>query len=444
MSTNKVDCIEFNKKLVSLKKDYNIPSLNTSYNMKTDIPMNKQNKIIFSTIFIAITLSVASSFLFLNDSKDSIGTSDSGVPIAFSQEFNSLSKNNPTIKVTGDASMTLEPDQATIMIATRSQPTDITTALEEQKQGIKKIINAIRDSVGEETQEDFTEIKQGRFGLDQYYMGEESYSNIDTFTVRSTTSVDTDIEQFSDVVNRLTDEGYTFESVYANHRFPGPFAYSSSSFASGDESMLEGLEIEQEEGLPTEEEADESNQITLNIAVSTKPAPINDAVEAYEEKHQKLLQILTEEIGIAHEKIQPANVNINPLYYGPVNQNSLYNSYSQIFVKTNPDNIEKIISAVNEHDAFVENVMITISDEKLSGAEDDLNLAAFNNAKQKAEKMAQMTGLKVGGVQSIESITEPMEQRRTFHGNLYPVDPWRYNDAGEVGVSVTVEFELEK
>ena len=429
--------------MVSLKKDYNVPSLNTSNIMKTDILMSKQNKIILSAVFIAVTLSVASSFVFLNDSTDNIETNNSGVPIAFSQEFNSLSKNNPTIKVTGDASMTLESDQATIMIATRSQPTDITTALEEQKQGIENIINAIKDTVGEETQEDVTEIKQGRFGLDQYYMGEESYSNIDTFTVRSTTSVDTDIEQFSDVVNRLTDEGYTFESVYANHRFPGPFAFASaSSFASGDESLHGGIGIEQEEEMTAEE--DESNQITLNIAVSTKPASISDAVESYEQKHQKLLQILTEEIGIDHEKIQPANVNINPLYYGPVNQNSLYNSYSQIFVKTNPDNIEKIISVVNEHDAFVENVMITISDEQLSEAEDDLNLAAFNNAKQKAEKMAQMTGLKVGGVQSIESITEPMEQRRTFHGNLYPVDPWRYNDSGEVGVSVTVEFELEK
>ena len=71
-------------------------------------------------------------------------------------------------------------------------------------------------------------------------------------------------------------------------------------------------------------------------------------------------------------------------------------------------------------------------------------LQRFNNAKTKAEKMAQMTGLKVGGVQSIESIIEPMEQRRTFHGNLYPIDPWQYHDSGEIGVSVTVEFELKK
>ena len=407
--------------------------------------MAYQNKMIFSAVFVAIVLSAVGGFAFLNGSSSNEETGESVLPEAFSQEFNSLSKNNPTIKVTGDASMTLEPDQATIMIATRSQPTDITSALAEQKQGTENLINAIRDAVGDEQDGDSTEIKQGHFGLDQYYMGEESYSNIDTFTVRSTTSVDTDIEQFSDVVNRLTDEGYTFESVYANHRFPGPFAYAStSSFASADGSLREGLGIEHEEGIPTEEEDDESNQITLNVAVSTKPASISEAVEAYEQKHQKLLQILTEEIGISNEKIQPANVNINPLYYGPVNQNSLYNSYSQLFVKTSPENIEKIISAVNQHDAFVENVMITISDEKLSEAEDELNLAAFSNAKAKAERMAQMTGLKVGGVQSIESITEPMEQRRTFHGNLYPVDPWRYHDSGEVGVSVTVEFELKK
>ena len=410
--------------------------------MKTNNPMNKQNKIIFSVLFVAITFSVAGSFVFLNTSGNDIETSESVLPAAFSQEFNSLSKNNPTIKVTGDASMILEPDQATIIIATRSQPTDITTALAEQKQVTEDIINSIRNAVGEESEEDITEIKQGRFGLDQYYMGEESYSNIDTFTVRSTTSVDTDIEQFSDVVNRLTEEGFTFESVYANHRFPSPFGFASAAaLSSGDSSFSEGVGIGQEE---TSEEEDESNQITLNVAVSTKPASISEAVEAYENKHQKLLQILTEEIGISHEKIQPANVNINPLYYGPVNQNSLYNSYSQLFVKTNPDNIEKIISAINEYDAFVENVMLSISDKQLSGAEDDLNLAAFNNAKAKAEKMAQMTGLKLGGVQSIESITEPIEQRRTFYGNLYDVDQWRYYDSGEVGVSVTAEFELKK
>ena len=332
--------------------------------------MVRQNKIIFSTVLAAVVLSVTGGFAFLGDSYSNAEPDELVLPAAFSQEFNSLSKNNPTIKVTGDASMTLEPDQATIMIATRSQPTDITSALAEQRQVTQDLINSIKDAVEEDN---LTEIKQGRFGLDQYYMGEESYSNIDTFTVRSTTSVETEIEQFSNVVNRLTDEGYTFESVYANHRFPGPFGYATSSLAAADGSIREGLSTE--EGMEIPE--DESNQITLNVAVSTKPASISEAVEAYEQKHQKLLQILTEEIGISNEKIQPANVNINPLYYGPVNQNSLYNSYSQLFVKTSPENIEKIISVINQHDAFVENVMITISDENLSLAEDDLNLAAF-------------------------------------------------------------------
>ena len=393
----------------------------------------------FFAAFVAIALSAAGGITYLDNANHySAKIGESVMPEAYSQEFDLLSKNNPTIKVTGDASMTLESDQATISIATRSQPTDVATALAEQKQGTEDLINAINGVIGGD--DDFTEIKQGRFGLDQYYRGEESYSNIDTFTVRSTTSVETDIEQFSNVVNRLTDEGYTFESVYANHRFAEQFGYATSSLASSDQSGGSIIEPEETE-MP---EDDEANQITLNVAVSTKPAPISDAVASYEQKHQKLLEILTKEIGIAREKIQPANVNINPLYYGPANQDSLYNAYSQIFVKTSPDNIENIISVVNEHDAFVENVMISISDSKLEQAEGDLNLAAFNNAKAKAERLAQMTGLQVGGVQSIESVTEPMEQRRTFYGNLYPVDPWQYRDSGEIGVAVTVEFELNK
>ena len=323
------------------------------------------------------------------------------------------------------------------------------TALAEQKLGTESLINAINDAVGQED-DNSTSITMGHFGLDPYYMGEESYSNIDTFTVRSTTSVETDIDHFSDVVNKLTDEGYTFESVYTSHMFPGPFGYATSSFAAAD-GIREGLVIEQEEeegeeeieaAATTSEEQNETNQITLNIVVSTKPAPINEAVDVYEQKHQKLLEILTKEIGITHDKIQPANVNINPLYYGPANQNSIYNTYWQLFVKTDPDNIEKITTVVQQQEAFVENVMLSISDESLEQAQDQLNLEAFDNAKTRAQKLAQMAGLDIGGVQGIESVTEPMEQRRTFNGGLYPIDQWRYYDSGEIGVSVTVEFEL--
>ena len=405
--------------------------------------MKKQNKIIFSSVFVAITLSLIGGIISLDYANHDVETNESVLSTAFSQESTSLSKNNPTIKVTGDASITIEPDQAVMTIARHSQPTDIMTALEEHKQGTQDLINIIRDTVEEDSNS--TEITIGRFGLDPYYMGEESYSSIDTFTVRSTTSVETDIDHFSDVVNKLTDEGYTFESVHTSRMFPGAFMSASLDRASSGGIIHDGLAIGpfEEEVEPTEEE-NEANQITLNVAVSTKPAPIDEAVEAYEQKHQKLLEILTEQIGIQHDKIQPANVNINPLYYGPSNQNSIYNTYSQIFVKTSPDNIEKITTAIQDSDAFVDNIRIVISEDMLEQAQDQLNLDAFANAKDKAQKMAQMVGLEIGGVQNIESITEPMEQRRTFHGGLYQVDPWRYYDSGKIGIAVTVEFELKR
>ena len=149
-------------------------------------------------------------------------------------------------------------------------------------------------------------------------------------------------------------------------------------------------------------------------------------------------------MGIPLEKIQPASVSINPLYHGPANQDLLYNYYSQILVNTNPENIAVIISAIDQYDVFIDDVYITISDKQLAEIEGEINLAAFNNAKAKAEKIAKTTGLGVGGVQSIESITEPIEQRRAFYGNLYSADSWRYTDTWKIGATVTAEFELTR
>ena len=95
-------------------------------------------------------------------------------------------------------------------------------------------------------------------------------------------SIETDIEQFSKVVNRLTGEGYTFESVYAGPRFQSSFALASESMGAAGAGT--GAVEDAPEG--GEEAEDEYGQITLNVAISTRPAPIGEAVEAYEEKHQ--------------------------------------------------------------------------------------------------------------------------------------------------------------
>ncbi len=401
--------------------------------------MNRRDRAILLAVPVAAALAVGGAFFVLaGDSSDVLDVGESVLPEASSQETNHLSNNSPTIKVTGNAVMMLEPDQATIGIAMRSQPMNITSALAQQAQETESLVGAIRDAVGEE--DNSTEIEQGSLRLHPYYTGQESYSSIEMFTVRSTVSIETDIEQFSKVVNRLTEEGYTFASVYAGPRFQSSFALASTSMGAADA----GTGAAGDEPGGGEGAEDEYGQITLNVAMSTRPAPIDEAVEEYEEKHQRLLQILAEEMGIPLEKIQPANVNIDPLYHGPPNQDLLYNYYSQILVNTSLENISEIISAVGPYDVFVEDVYITVSDEKLAKVEGELNLAAFNNAKAKAGEIAEMAGLGVGGVQSIESVTEPIDQRRAFYGNLYSADSWRYSDTWKIGATVTAEFELTR
>ena len=399
--------------------------------------MNRRDRTIFLAVPVAAALVAGSAFFALaGDSADIPNVGESVLPEASSQETNYLSNNSPAIRVTGNAVTMLEPDQATIGITMRSHPMNLTGALVQQAQETESLVDAIRGAVGEE--DDSTEIEQGSFRLHHYYIGQESYSNIETFTISSTVSIETDIEQFSKVVNRLTGEGYTFESVYAGPRFQSSFASASGSLGAADAGAAEG------EPGGGEGAEDEYGQITLNVAVSTRPAPIGEAVEAYEEKHQRLLQILVEEMEIPLEKIQPASVNIDPLYHGPANQGLLYTYYSQILVNTNPENIAGIISAVDPYDVFVEDVHITISDRQLAEIEGELNLEAFNNAKAKAEEVARMAGLGIGGVQGIEIITEPIEQRRAFYGNLYSADSWRYADSWKIGATVTAEFELTR
>lgn len=402
--------------------------------------MNRQNKMIFLSVSAVALAGIGVFFALTGDAKDITDMGEQTLPEASSQEANSLSENGPTIKVTGNAVTMLEPDQATMRITMRSQPMDIADALAHQDQETENLIGAIIGATGEDG---LTEIEQGWFGLHQYYIGQESYTNIETFTIRSAVSIEMDIEQFSKMVNQLTDEGYTFESVYASPRFQGLVELSSRASSAMDTGNLPA-EYAAGGGEEEIEEDAEYSQIILNVAISTRPAPIDEAVNAYEEKHQRLLQILIEEMKIPLEKIQPASVSIDPMYYGPANQNMLYNYHSQIIVNTNPENIAGIIAAIEQYDVFVDEVYITISDKQLDKIEGDLNLAAFNNAKARAEKIAKMTGLVVGGVQSIESIMMPMEQRRAFSGNMYSADSWRYMDTWKIGTAVTVEFELTR
>jgi uncharacterized protein YggE len=282
------------------------------------------------------------------------------IPSAFSQYYTTLSENNPTIKVTGDASIKLAPDQVVMTITMQSPPSDITSALDKQKEKTQKLVSAIQSSV----YDDKTSVTVGQVSLNPFYSGQPSYSDINTFTIYASTSVETDIDNFAVIVKKLTEEGYSFENVYAS-------PYLAQQASGSPEPMPEG------EITPS---VDESKQITINVVVNTNPDTLNNVLAEYEKKYANLLQIL-DEIGIPSDHIKPANVNVNPTYYGP-GQNSNYNTYSQIIVKTDPKNIETISKIVTqEGTAYIESTSLSISESAVNNARDDLNQKALENAK---------------------------------------------------------------
>lgn len=372
----------------------------------------------FLTLSIIAAVAVIASTLFVSDS-------------AFSQEFVSVA-DKPTIKVTGDASLKMQPDQAVIMINMQSQPSDLTTALEDQRQNAEKLVNAIKVAVGNDPK---TTVAIGNTYLNPFYTG-QSYSDVNIFTVYASTAVEIDIDNFSKIIKRLTEEEYGFESVYAS---PIMFARAGAGLQSSGEAAADAIQEE----VATE---DTSKQITINVVVNTKPDTLNNVLDEYEKKYNKLLEIL-QEMGIPTDKIKPANVNVSPMYYGP-GKNTSYSTFSQIIVKTDSANIAKISEVARNEKAYIENTFLSISDTAIENARDKLNKEAFENAQSRAESLAKMAGLKLKGVQSIETVINPLANPYggvTSYKGVYVVPPYYYQNLnGEIATSVTVTFEVGK
>lgn len=387
--------------------------------------LSNKRVIIISTITATVVLGLTGWLAFGNlDSFQS----------AFSQEYATLSADKPTIKVTGDASVMLKPDQAVMVITKQSQPTDLTTALKEQDQGIQNIIDSIK---AETSNDENTTVTPGSMNLNPFYTG-QSYSDVSTFSIYSSTSVATDLDHFSDIVKKLTESGYTFESVYAS-------PYMAPMY-----STMYGVAVQSETGIvatdsETNSTEDKTDQITINVAINTKPDTLNKVLDEYQEKYTKLLQLL-KDIGISADNIKPANLSINPYYYGP-GQSTSYQTYSQVIVKTNSQNIEKISDIVRKEGAYVESTFMSVSDSSIEKARDELNQKAFDSAKTRAEAMANIAGLKVGGIVKIENsnnVINPYNGVSSYKG-LYIIPPYYYQSMnGEIATSMTVEFELTK
>lgn len=346
------------------------------------------------------------------------------IPVASSQEYATLA-DKPSIKVTGDASIRVTPDQAVMIVAVQTQPQEINSALDEQRLKTGNIMQELKSALIDDQD---ASVAIGQMSINPSYSGTPSYSGISTFTIYSSTSVDISIDEFSDIVKKLSESGFGFEGVYATRMmYPAPYAL---------ESAVQGPE--------TTDIQSDANKMTINVSINTKSGKLDDVLAEYDERYKKLVSIL-EEAGIAQDQIKPANVNINPFYYGQT-QSSTFQTYSQIIVRTDAINIEKVSGIVQKEGAYVESTFLSVSDTEIEKIRGELNSQALDNARARAESMARLAGFKVSGIKSIEAenpAISPYGGNQPYKG-LYIVPPYYQQVSGEIATSVTVEFELSK
>lgn len=375
--------------------------------------MNKNKTLYLALIAVASIASVAAITI--------------SIPFALSQEYAILA-DKPSIKVTGDASIKVVPDQAVMIVVVQTQPGEITSALDEQKSRTDRITQEIKSTLIDDQNASIT---IGQMSINPVYSGTPSYSGISTFTIYSSTAVNISIDNFAEIVKKLSESGFGFEGVYATHMMY-PASYSMREEAAG------------APNLETDATKD-TKQMTINVSINTKPGKLDDVLAEYDEKYKKLVSTL-EDAGITSDQIKPANVNINPFYYGQT-QSSTFQTYSQIIVRTDAKNIEKVSSVAQKEGAYVESTFLSVSDSEIEKLRDELNSQAFDNAKTRAESMAKLAGFKVSGVKKIEtvnSVVNPYGGVQPYKG-LYVVPPYYYQPtSGEIASSVTVEFELTK
>lgn len=365
-------------------------------------------------IISAIAVSVAAGAFF------AIGSTS--IPQAYSQQSATLS-SSPTIKVTGDAVTSLVPDQATLIVNVQTQPDDLTTVLADQDEKIAQVMEAAQGA------DAGAQVTVGQRSIYPYYSGYGTPVSDDvTFNIYASVAIQTNIDQLSDLVSGLAEAGFGFESVYID-----PY-YSAA--------ILREAGITSEEG---GEEVSTENPITIGVTLSTEPAVLTEAIAEYEQKYRDLIAVL-DELGIAEDQIQQNNFNIYPVYYGSSESNG-YNAYTQVVIKTSPENIDEITDAVREvESSVVENVFISVSDEAIDNARKDLTDQAIANARERASEMVEALGFDVMGIKSIEAATgsslSPYGGEVLYRG-VKVVQPYYYQSiSGDISVSVTVEFEL--
>ncbi len=208
-------------------------------------------------------------------------------------------------------------------------------------------------------------------------------------------------------------------------------------------------------GMVTVPQGDESTptemryQANMNVVIETQPAPLQDTIKSYEEKLSSLKKTL-ESDGISSDSIQTNQVNFNPIYYGyGGSQFAVYNTYTQIIVRTDYAKVDSVLKAAIDSGANVESMIMSVSDSRIDDVKKDLTQQALQDAIKNAQEVIGSSGLHIKEIKKIEVNTKPVFQYGGGPVMYRGVSIWTQYDpsylrAGEASVSVTAEFEVGK
>ena len=258
------------------------------------------------------------------------------------------------------------------------------------------------------------------------------WNNSDSVSHTVTSGKSSDTQTGSVFDSGLVKPGQSYQRIFQN---AGTYDY----FCVVHPWMVGQISITSDDKNPTPET---KLQIILNIVVDTKPDTLQNSIKAYQDRLTTLKNMMNEK-GIQINDLKQNQLNFNQFYSTPA-QYSYFTSNTDVIIKTNITNLDKVLEIVKTQNVNISNIVLSTSDTLIDGMRKDLTQNAIDDATQKAQDILGSSGLIIKGIKKIEinpsSITpgQPVD----YHGiRLFTNDPAFYQ-SGQASVSVTVEFQV--
>lgn len=185
--------------------------------------------------------------------------------------------------------------------------------------------------------------------------------------------------------------------------------------------------------------------LTANVSIEFTAPDVTTAMNQTSERQQAVINALTNS-GIDHKDISTTQVTLQPQFAGPDNMSGItgYRASNAIAVRIrkldSASNALALIVSTGGDATRINSVSYSIDDD--SALVKDARARAFQDAKDRAQQYAQLSGLKLGKVISISESTGPTPPTPTeaprAMATPVPLEPGQQN----VGFSVTVVWEL--